>query len=156
MRSLRFLLVASFALAAFSCGESPQPATVDGKCEASHPPTTLTQAYPVFVAKCIDTCHKPGGTGTGDYSTQAEVAKLVGKKSGYATGTSTLKVVDPSNSANSTVWLKVLGGSTRTGGARGPKGESVGAKMPQAGATPLTDEEKKTLKDWICSGASTQ
>jgi hypothetical protein len=135
-------------------------------CDASPAAATLgTNVQAVFDAKC-KTCHI-AGYAYGDYTTAATTGTIVNKKSLYAgmgaTGTivnkkslyagmgATLMVVDSNKSlANSSLWLKILGGATS--GRTGPKGENVYGKMPND-TTTLTPDEKKILKDWICGGA---
>ncbi len=118
-------------------------------CDASPAAATLgTNVQAVFDAKC-KTCHIENYS-YGDYTTAAKTAAIVGKKSLYAGMGATLMVVEPKSLANSALWLKVIGGSTA--GRTGPKGENVYGKMPND-TTVLTADEKKLLKDWICSGA---
>ena len=79
----------------------------------------------------------------------ANTLSAVGRLSYYAGRTSTLKVIDPGNPRNSSMFLKVMGGSPKY---RGPGGESVGSQMPQ-NLPPLSDENKLLIKNWICGGA---
>ena len=75
---------------------------------------------------------------------------MVNKKSLYAGTAATLKVVDSTSLANSSLWLKVLGGAAK--GRTGPKSENVSGVMPNDNTT-LTAAQKQILKDWICTGA---
>ena len=129
-----------------SCG----PSDPELACDASPAAATLaTNVQPVFAAKCSKACHLANDT-YGDYTDASKTAAIVSKKSLYAGMGATLLVVDPKSLANSALWLKVLGGATA--GRTGPKGENVYGKMPNDTGT-LTTEEKKIIKDWICSGA---
>lgn len=111
--------------------------------------TLATNVQPVIDAKC-KTCHIADYS-YGDYTTAAKTGAIVNKKSLYAGMAGTLQVVDGANKslANSSLWLKVLGGAMS--GRTGPKGENVYGKMPND-TTTLTADEKKILKDWICGG----
>lgn len=129
-----------------SCGPPGDP---DLTCDASPAAATLgTNVQAVFDAKC-KTCHIENYS-YGDYTSAEKTVAIVGKKSLYAGMAGTLKVVEPKSPSNSALWLKVLGGATA--GRTGPKGENVYGKMPNDGQM-LTADEKKILKDWICSGA---
>ena len=129
-----------------SCG----PSDPELACDASPAAATLaTNVQPVFAAKCSKACHLANDP-YGDYTDASKTAAIVSKKSLYAGMGATLLVVDPRSLANSALWLKVLGGATA--GRTGPKGENVYGKMPNDTGT-LTTEEKKIIKDWICSGA---
>ena len=129
-----------------SCGPMGDPVVT---CDASPAAATLgTNVQAVFDTKC-KTCHIENYS-YGDYTTAAKTAAIVGKKSLYAGMGATLMVVEPKSLSNSALWLKVIGGATA--GRTGPKGENVYGKMPND-TTMLTADEKKLLKDWICSGA---
>ncbi len=129
-----------------SCG----PMDPELTCDASPAAAALTtNVQAIFSAKCSQSCHLANDT-YGDYTDAAKTGAVVSKKSLYAGMAGTLKVVDPKSLANSSLWLKVLGGATS--GRTGPKGENVYGRMPNDGAM-LSAEQKKTLKDWICSGA---
>ena len=129
-----------------SCG----PSDPELACDATPASATLaTNVQGVFDAKC-KSCHIENYS-YGDYTTAAKTAAVVSKKSLYAGMGATLLVVDPKSLANSALWLKVLGGATA--GRTGPKGENVYGKMPNDGQM-LTADEKKILKNWICSGAN--
>jgi hypothetical protein len=104
---------------------------------------------PILDAKC-KSCHAAGYS-YGDYSDATKSAEaLSGKKSLFAGTNATLLVVDTKALANSSLWLKLLGGATK--GRTGPKGENVQGPMP-SGADALPEAELKVFKDWICSGA---
>lgn len=146
---MKKLLLGISATAIFSsCG--PPPVTdPELACDAAPAEATLAKnVQAVFTAKCA-TCHVPGYS-LGDYSDAARTTASVAKKSIYAGNTGTLKVVDPGVLANSSLWLKLLGGAQV--GRAGPNGENVSQRMPNDD-TRLTAEEKQLLKDWICTGA---
>lgn len=145
MKKLIFGIGVAAALA--GCGAPPDPELT---CDASPPAATLaTNVQALFTAKCA-TCHIAGYT-YGDYTTaEKTAAATVNKKSLYAAQPGTLQIVQPNQLANSSLWLKVLGGAPA--GRTGPKGENVYGRMPNDG-TMLSADEKKLLKDWICSGA---
>jgi hypothetical protein len=120
-------------------------------CDPSPAAATLgTNMQAVFEAKCA-TCHEAGYS-YGDYTSAAKTGEIVNKKSLYAGMQGTLQVVDGKNKslANSSLWLKILGGAMS--GRQGPKGENVYGRMPND-TTMLTADEKKLFKDWICNGA---
>jgi len=128
-----------------SCG----PMDPELTCDATPAAATLgTNVQAVFTARCSTSCHLANDK-YGDYADAAKIGTIVGQKSLYAGMAGTLKVVDPTSLANSALWLKVLGGSTK--GRQGPKGENVYGRMPNDTST-LSTEQKKLLKDWICSG----
>ena len=129
-----------------SCGPMDPELTCDPSPAAA---TLATNVQAVFAAKCSQSCHQ-ANENFGDYTEAAKTGAIVGKKSLYAGMAGTLKVVDPKALGNSALWLKVLGGATV--GRTGPTGENVYGRMPNDANT-LTTEEKKILKDWICSGA---
>jgi hypothetical protein len=120
-----------------------------------------SQLQPVFATKCGTPCHYPAsggnppgaGDGYGNYTSAALTQTIVGQKSQYAVpfDGGTLKVVDSTHLANSTLWLKVSAVSVV--GRRGPNMELTGAAMPQTGDK-LTAEELQQVKDWICTGAN--
>lgn len=146
MKRLAFGIGAAGVL--FSCG-TPTPTDPDLTCDANPAAATLaTNVQAVFDARC-KTCHVANYS-YGGYSNATETAAIVGKKSLYAGTTGTLLVVDPKSLANSSLWLKVLGGTAA--GRAGPKSENILAKMPND-MTVLPAAELKTLKDWICGGA---
>ncbi len=120
-----------------TCATTPGAATLASNVQA------------LFAAKCA-TCHFQNYS-YGDFSDAARTAaSAVNKKSLYAGAIGTLQVVEPKNLANSSLWLKVLGGAQV--GRTGPKGENVSSRMPNDETT-LTADEKQLLKDWICTGA---
>jgi hypothetical protein len=118
-------------------------------CETGTPTVTFTTVYTDVFPNC-NTCHLTtsvdGSASYGLYDTQAHAFEQVGKVSLYAGTPKTLKVVDPNKPGNSTMWLKVIGHS------KSPDGKNVGASMPN-GSAQISAALKKTLKDWICSGA---
>lgn len=149
MKNLLFGICVAGGL--LSCGPPPPPPDPDLTCDASPAAATLaTNVQAVFTAKCSKACHLANDP-YGDYTTAAKTATIVSKKSLYAGMGATLQIVDPASLANSALWLKVLGGATT--GRVGPKGENVSGKMPNDPTMPLTTEEQKILKDWICGGA---
>jgi uncharacterized membrane protein len=145
----KLILGIAGAAALSACG-MPTPTDPELACDAAPASATLaTNVQAVFTAKCA-TCHIKDYS-YGDYTTaEKTAAATVSKKSLYAGQAATLQIVQPSSLANSSLWLKVLGGATT--GRTGPKGENVYGKMPNDNTT-LTADEKKILKDWICSGA---
>lgn len=141
------LLALSSTVLFFSCGAPGDPELT---CDAAPATATLsTNVQAVIEAKCSKACHLAGDT-YGDYTTAAKTGEVVNKLSLYAGTNKTMKVVDPKNLANSSLWLKVLGGAGK--GRTGPNGENVFGAMPNDG-TSLSADQKKILKDWICSGA---
>lgn len=122
----------------------------DLTCDASPTATTFAKVYSdVITPSCNQTCHKPNVTDGSDsyglYDTEAKAYEMVGKKSLYA-GTTTLKIVEANKLENSAMFQKVLGKM------KSPEGKNLGGKMP-LGAADLTAAQKKTIKDWICTGA---
>ena len=100
-------------------------------------------------------CHfPPNGQGIayGDYTTAAKTQETVNKESFYKGSQGTLKIVDPHNLANSSLWLKVAP-TSGAAGKKGPHGEITSGRMPNDG-TSLTAEQRKAIKDWICTGAA--
>lgn len=118
-------------------------------CDVGAPATGFAAVYASVFPACT-TCHRMGVTdgsdGYGVYSTEAAAFGQVGAKSRYAGAAGTLKVIDPNALGNSAMWLKVI---ART---RSPAGQNLAGAMP-LGAAPLTAAQKKTMKDWICTGA---
>lgn len=144
MKKLIFALCAVSSL--FSCSGPSDPELT---CDPNPAPATLaTNVQGVFDARC-KSCHIENYS-YGDYTTAAKTGTIVNKKSLYAGMNATLMVVDSKSLANSSLWLKVLGGAAS--GRTGHKGENVQGKMPNDG-TSLTPDEKKLIKDWICGGA---
>jgi hypothetical protein len=144
----KLLLGIGVAVSLVGCGGGPTDPELT--CDASPASATLaTNVQAVFTAKCA-TCHV-SGYNYGDYTTaEKTAAATVNKKSLYAGTMGTLQIVQPNSLANSSLWLKVLGGNAA--GRTGPNKENVFGKMPNDSTT-LTAEEQKLLKDWICSGA---
>ncbi len=147
---MKKLIIGTFALAGLvSCSPPGDPELT---CDPAPAAATLaTNVRPLIEAKCGNSCHLAGDS-FGDYSSASTTATIVNKKSVYASTAGTLKVVDGTNKslANSSLWLKILGGATT--GRQGPKGENVYGRMPND-TTMLTADEKKIFKDWICGGA---
>ena len=157
MRTRLTFLACAAALVA--CGGAPPPgpcedtAAADYTCDATPTVVKTSELYAqVITPDCVSTCHKPQDASSfpyGDFTSAAAFQTEVGKLSLYAGSQKLLQVVEPRKLQNSSLWLKVAGGSTA--GRKGPNCESPGASMPQ-GST-LTDAKKKLIKDWICSGA---
>ncbi|MBX5480290.1 MAG: hypothetical protein IRZ16_00355 [Myxococcaceae bacterium] len=157
------LMCGALALAACGGGDNGGP---DGGTNENNPNACGDDVQSVTAQELFDSvingtgactsCHYAGaGTATNGDLVMDSVEALkatTGATTAYAITGSTLKVVDPNHSENSTMFLKVAGGSTVTPPVKGPKGESVGAQMPQ-GLPPLSAEDLKMVKDWICSGA---
>jgi hypothetical protein len=125
-------------------------------CETGRPEVTLAKVHSdvLLGTGCID-CHKPTAPaatkGPGDYtSVQTTTTAFLQSPSAYTKGTDGVKIVDPGNLANSTLWLMVLGGAEK--GYKSPKGDPIGPGMPQS-RDPLEAEHKQLIKDWICGGA---
>jgi hypothetical protein len=112
-----------------ACG-MPMPSDPDLNCTGVGTATLAANVQPVIDAKCKG-CHDATNATYGDYSNAAKTGENVGKKSLYAGMPGTLKVVEASNLANSSLWLKLLGGQAR--GRSGPKAENVLGAMPNAG-----------------------
>jgi hypothetical protein len=124
------------------------------KCDGATTVKTAEVYTNVISPKCVSTCHNATGSAVsyGNYSTAAQFQSgNVGVKSLYAGSKATLKKVDPNNLQNSNVWLKVIGGAGAN--RKGPECESPGNAMPD-GLPALTDAEKTTIKNWICTGAT--
>lgn len=171
-RRLWLSIVASVLFTA--CGEvtpDPDPDPEPGPCdepanlECPSSPTAVTTAevHELFAARCTD-CHEPTCFDAAspdtecaslDLTTEELTQQSVGRESRYATGSSTMKIVDPGNLANSTMWLKILGGEDV--GCMGPNGERTLEPMPNPkdGDEPLNAAERQLVKNWICSGAGT-
>ena len=144
---MRPCLVATVVLiSACGGGERTDPELT---CDANLAPASLTaDVQPILTAQCTSGCHLTGDS-YADYTSAAQAKETVGKTSLFAGQSAALKVVDPTNLANSSMWLKLLGGQLK--GRSGPKGENVGAAMPQGSM--LSTAELTTIKRWICSGA---
>lgn len=153
-----FFGVATLALIA-ACGGGDNKPTPDAgpsefDCAGATAVTTTKLQADILQPRCVS-CHNGSDPVAypGDYSTAAKAQEVVGKVSPYATTQgSTLKVVDPNNLQNSSLYLKVLGGGAAH---KGPKGEGVGGAMPQ-GSNPLSATELGEIKNWICTGAVQQ
>ncbi len=133
-----------------SGGSGGGSADPDLVCDAAPPATTFTKVYTDVFPSCT-TCHLStsvdGSSSYGLYDTEANAYLQVNKVSLYAGTEKALKVVDPKHPENSTMWLKVIGHP------KSPGGKNVGAAMPN-GTAQISAALKKTLKDWICSGAA--
>ena len=146
MKTFAFLSTSFLLVVAAGCSG---PADPQLNCAGSGSATLAADIQPILDAKCV-ACHDASNATYGDYSTAAKTAEIVGKRSLYAGSARQLKVVDPGDLANSSFWLKLLGGSQK--GRTGPRGENVLGEMPNDGTKMTTDELEK-LKAWICSGA---
>lgn len=154
------LVVATFGLVWAACSPPPPSGNDAGNpeltCDANPASVTTAQVQTeVFDVSC-KSCHfKDSNTDNPadmDMSSASVTQQSVGKNSIYCgqnCPADALKIVHAGNLANSTMWLKLLGGSPTY---KGPKGENVGARMPQ-GAPALDEAKKKLVRDWICSGA---
>ena len=160
---MRHHLVRSFivlgALLLVGCG-TPNPGPADAGLVCPTTPIAVTTAklqVDVITPICAS-CHKTAGTavtyGVWDTAEHSQAA-MVGVASIYNTGTPALKVVDPRKLANSTTYLKLLGGSPTF---NGPHGENIGGQMPSAATPPvtITAEQIDEVRNWICSGAVAQ
>lgn len=158
----RLALSALVALAA-SCS---QPPCTGSATDASSPLFECADAGAVSLSTlqsdlltptcATSKCHVPGGAAPTDYSSMSATFANVGKPSpGYGNG---LDVVDPGDLANSTFWLKPLGGSPKY---KSLSCESVGGVMPQTANDPLNlpildGGQLALIKGWICAGAPAQ
>lgn len=125
------------------------------QCVGVVPVTLTTVEADVFKPICAQSgCHdgSPVSLAPTDYSSVTATARNVGQVSTYGNG---LKVIAPSNLIDSTMWLKVLGGSPPTGQYFGPACISVGSAMPQTGPR-LDGGAMAEIKGWICNGAPSQ
>ncbi len=115
-------------------------------CGDGHAEVTAEQVYTdVFADNCAS-CHTTGQMGTTFFADDAAMLRAaVGADSAYP---GTVKVVEANKPENSTLFIKISGGSPRYSA---PDGTRVGGPMPQGGA--LSDEQRKLFKDWICTGA---
>lgn len=151
MKKLIFGIGSAALLSTFGCGEMMSGDPELTCATAPQSATLATNVQAVFDANC-KSCHIANYT-YGDFTTaEKTLAATSDKKSIYAGRNATMMVADGANKAlaNSSLWLKVIGGSQA--GRTGPKGENVQGKMPEGSAT-ITDAEKQLLKDWICTGA---
>jgi len=123
----------------------------DFLCTGVSPVTLTTLQADVLTPTCAkSTCHIPQMQGglSHDYSNLTASAEIVGMPSTYG---GTLKVVAPGDLLDSTMWLKVLGGSPKYSGPA-PDCKLVGAAMPFDG-TVLDAGQIAQIKGWICGGA---
>ncbi len=155
MQSMRFfsstfIVLSSLSLAACGPGEGngePDAGTNPADCGDSHATITAQQLYTEVVQPRCQSCHYQGALDTSLVLDSAAALKsTVGADSTYGGG---LKVSEANRSENSTMYLKVLGGTPA--GVRGPNGQAVGQRMPVTGA--LTLAERQQIQDWICTGA---
>ena len=141
------------SLVTLGCGGTTPMGDPELTCDTSAAAVTLTGGVQaVFDAKC-KSCHVAGYT-YGDYSDADRTFAATTNKVSYLAGAAAkMKVVDGNakSLANSALWLKVIGGDAAN--RKGPNGESTLGAMPNDG-TVLTAEQKKLLKDWICSGGA--
>lgn len=109
----------------------PEPKKPDPKPPQPTPKMSLVSfdkdVLPIFKAKC-NVCHGDAGNPKGDLDLRTLARALRGGDNGPG--------AKPGNLDDSQIWVTVENGS-----------------MPPAGKEKLTDAEKKTIKDWILSGA---
>lgn len=157
MRRISTSLVLSASLSLFACGGDGGPddfpgadAGVSVGCEGVTAQVTADQLFTAVIDARCRSCHNStaaeASSGGLHLGSPDELRAAAGKVSKYA---QTLKVVDPGHSENSTLYLKVLGGSPQYAG---PQGESVGGQMPQGGSG-LTAAQQEQVRAWICGGA---
>ena len=162
MKSLIAVGAMAVLLQAGGCGTTNPPTgqcvdttSANFKCAGTSTVKTAQVYADVIGPRCVDTCHSTdGGTAVsyGNYSSASVFQTTnVGVKSLYAGSKGTLKKVDPNNLQNSNLWLKVIGGNAA--GVKGPECESPQGAMPDQ-RSPLTEAEKASIKNWICSGAA--
>jgi mono/diheme cytochrome c family protein len=127
----------------------------DLDCPQNPAVATAQEVFDDIQGPICSACHTPDNPAVPaqlpDQSTVTALRALVNADSRYGRG---LKVVAPSNLRNSTLWLKVNGGSPA--GYDGPNGAPVGGLMPDPGNgfDPLDAAQKDLLKRWICTGAT--
>ncbi len=150
MRRLSSALIVISSLSLSACG----PAEGDGSgnsdsyaCGTSHTSVTAEQLYQDIVQNRCKSCHNPGSGNPLALDSVEALRAAVGADSTYGGG---MKVASANRSENSTMYLKVLGGTPD--GVRGPNGETVGNRMPGSGPA-LTEQERQKVQDWICTGA---
>lgn len=137
-----------------NAGACADTTAAEYKCDGATSVKTGELWTNVINPKCVSTCHNATGSAVsyGNYSTAALFqSQNVTVKSLYAGSKGTFKKVDPNALQNSSVWLKVIGGSGAS--RKGPQCESPGNAMPD-GLPALTDAEKTQIKNWICTGAT--
>lgn len=143
MRSLVFVLGSVFVVACGPPGTGVDAGVPELICDSDAVEVTLAgkvQAE-VFDKPC-KSCHNAQDASRGDFSEASRTAAATVNVDTVAYAP--LKRVVPNDLTKSVLWLKV-------NGRRGPAGERIGGEMPPTG--PLTDAQKKILKDWICTGA---
>ena len=149
---MRYLLL----LIAIGCGhDNNEPACVEMatlpemQCSDAPSVTLAKLQVDVLAPTCAKAaCHdgKPGTISSIDYTTVEASLASVGKDSAYGDG---LRVVDEAGRlANSTMWLKLIGGSPKY---KGPACTSVGGIMPFGATQPIPDAALGEVKGWICS-----
>lgn len=154
MPRIRSAWVVSASLALFACGGGNNGGEADAgselACDDGAAAVTADQLFAAVVEPKCKSCHNSGlGQGSNGglhLGSVDELKAAVGKASSYGT----VKVVEADHPENSSLYLKVLGGSPKY---KGPEGQLVGGQMPQGGNA-LSAEEKNQVRDWICSGAN--
>ncbi len=147
-------VAAILAVGAVACAVTDPSAGVDPEltCDGATKLVTMAQLHTEVIAPRCTSCH-PNNGAPGNYGTPATThAALVGRTSAHAGAAGTMKIVDGTNLANSTLWLKVLGGDSAN--RRGPHGETTSQPMPPLGLPRLDRDKVQRIKDWICSGAN--
>lgn len=130
------------------CSSDPSP-TADALECSGESPTTYEELRTQVIASSCSSCHHGKGNGVApDMTSAANLRDIVSPR--YAGDGGTLKIVDPGAPRNSTMVLKVLGGSAK--GFAGPNGEHVGGAMPLIGS--LSTEQKDAIRHWVCAGAN--
>ena len=121
-------------------------------CGENHAQVTAEQVYTevfgnVNGANCVS-CHHPGVTDNKFRPEESAdgLRAAVGQDSDYA---GDVKIIEANRSENSTLFLKINGGSPKY---RGPRGEAVGPVMPPG--VMLPEAQLKLFHDWICTGAN--
>lgn len=128
---------------------------LDLDCPRNPRMATAQEVHDTLQGPICSNCHTPQNPAVPlqlpDQSTVTALRALVNADSRYGQG---LKVVAPNSLRNSTMWLKVNGGSPA--GYDGPNGVPVGGLMPDPGNgfPALDNSQKGLLKDWICTGAT--
>jgi cytochrome c5 len=143
------LLAAALCTALLACGGEPNNTPPDAgplACGSNHPEVSTEQIFNEIFEPTCKTCHASGSSGTTFFADDAAMLQAaVGQDSAYP---GTVKVIDPGHPENSTLFIKVSGGSPKH---RAPDGTPVGGQMPQGGT--LTEEQVQRFQDWICTGA---
>ncbi len=139
------LLFVSSVWAFLGCNQADPLVTCD-----PNPAVVTTATLQTQVFNACRTCHNQNDT-YADLSAPEKSQAMVDKASTFSKGVagSELKLVKPKDLANSSLWLKLNGGTSAK--LAGPKMEMLGGIMPPTGALSATD--LKAVKDWICGGA---